>query len=52
MLSLEFQNNFDQACSLTDKAVISNGEDIQFDPMDIQQITSNGGKADLTVTDI
>ena len=47
-LSLEFQNDFDQGCTLTNK--IAGADGVLFNPAGDQSISSNGGKTDLTVT--
>ena len=47
VLSLEIQNDFDQGCILKDKIVAKGSA--SFRPSGDQSISSNGGKADLTV---
>ena len=46
VLSLEIQNNFDQACNLINKYGVVG---VSFNPAGDQSISSNGGKTDLTV---
>ena len=52
-LSLEIQNDFDEMLTITNKVAGGSGcskSNIKFHPSGDQQVTSNGGKTDLTVT--
>ena len=47
MLSLEIQNDSDEALLIKNKR--TDNDSISFNPTGDQSISSNGGKADLTV---